>query len=217
MIISCVNTKGGVGKTTTAIHLAAMFNNYYLSEKTLLIDGDKQQSASSWAAWRQENGRVFRSPTTVCLFEKAILSEGKKIAEDYRYTIVDVGGRDSIGLRSSLLIANLAIIPIGASSLDACAMTDLLEIIDLAKEFNPDLLVRVLLTRIDNRTTDTQKMSQHLKEEGLTVLKTHICERVAYRRAISDGRIVQEYNKDPHATIEMNSLFDEVQEIYVSR
>ena len=52
MIYAVVNTKGGVGKTTTAVHLATMLSR--LGE-TLLIDGDPQASAASWAAWRRDN------------------------------------------------------------------------------------------------------------------------------------------------------------------
>ncbi|MEP9781904.1 ParA family protein, partial [Xanthomonas euvesicatoria] len=51
MVFACVNTKGGVGKTTTAVHLAVMLAR---QGKTLLIDGDPQASAASWAAWRRE-------------------------------------------------------------------------------------------------------------------------------------------------------------------
>ena len=72
-VYAVVNTKGGVGKTTTAVHLATMLAR---TSKTLLIDGDPQASAASWAAWRRDNDRVT-SPTTTCLTGKAILSEGK--------------------------------------------------------------------------------------------------------------------------------------------
>ena len=201
-----VNTKGGVGKTTTAVHLATMLAR---TSKTLLIDGDPQASAASWAAWRRETEHKT-SPTTTCLTGKAILSEGKSLAAGFDNTVVDAGGRDSSGLRSSLLLASVAIIPVGASNLDAAAMTDLLEVVELAKEYNPDLIVRVLLARVDPRTKDTGEMIEFLKEQNLNLLNTRVCERVAYRRAIGEGAIVHEIGKDRHAIEEMDAFLEEV-------
>ena len=197
MLYAVVNTKGGVGKTTTAVHLATMLAR---TDRTLLIDGDPQASSASWAVWRREANRE-PSPTTTCLTGKAILSEGKALAEGFTHTVVDAGGRDSVGLRSSLLLAHQAIVP---------AMTDLLEVIEMAKDYNPSLQVRVLLTRIDPRTKDTAEMLGFLQEQKLLVLATRVCERVAYRRAIGEGAIVQELGKDPAASHEMEALLAEV-------
>ena len=206
MIYAVVNTKGGVGKTTTAVHLATLFATHGSS---LLIDGDPQASAASWAAWRRDAERS-PSPTTTCLSGKAILAEGKTLAEAFTNTVVDAGGRDSVGLRSALLLAQRAIVPVGASNLDAAAMTDLMEVIELAKDYNPDLDVRVLLTRIDPRTKDTTEMMAFLEEQKLRVLKTQVCERVAYRRAIGEGAIVSELGRDQQAIHEIAAFFDEV-------
>lgn len=209
MIYSIVNTKGGVGKTTTAVHLAAMLARI---SKTLLIDGDPQASAASWAAWRRDNPEYSPSPTTTCLAGKAILVEGKPLAEGFDNVVVDAGGRDSVGLRSALLLAQKAIIPIGASDLDAAAMSDVMEIIELARDYNPELDVRVLLTRIDSRTKDTADMLNFLNEQKLTVLPTKICERVAFRRAVGDGAIVQELGRDQSAIAEIEAFFMEIQQ-----
>lgn len=206
MIYAVVNTKGGVGKTTTAVHLATMLAR---QGATLLIDGDPQASAASWAAWRRDAG-LNPSPTTTCLTGKAIMQEGKNLAAGFVSTVVDAGGRDSVGLRSALLLAQRAIIPVGASNLDAAAMTDLLEIIEMAKDYNPDLDVRVLLTRVDTRTKDAADMLEFLQEQQLPVLAARVCERVAYRRAVGEGAIVQEQNKDAQAIHEMESFFSEV-------
>lgn len=208
-IFAVVNTKGGVGKTTTAVHLAVMLARH---GKTLLIDGDPQASAASWAAWRRENPEYDPSPTTTCLAGKAIFSEGKQLAGGFSHVVVDAGGRDSVGLRSALLLAQRAIIPVGASNLDAAAMTDLLTVVELARDYNPELDVRVLLARVDPRTKDAAEMLEFLSEQELTVLPTKICERVAFRRAIGEGATVHELGKDQAAINEMEAFFREVME-----
>jgi chromosome partitioning protein len=208
MIYAVVNTKGGVGKTTTAVHLATMLAR---SGKTLLIDGDPQASAASWAAWRRDNPEYDPSPTTTCLAGKAILTEGKQLAAGFEHVVVDAGGRDSIGLRSALLLAQKAIIPIGASNLDAAALTDLMTVVELARDYNSGLDVRVLLTRVDPRTKDAAEMLNFLAEQKLVVLPTHVCERVAFRRAIGEGAIVQELGRDQAAIAEIEAFFREIQ------
>jgi chromosome partitioning protein len=91
-------------------------------------------------------------------------------------------------------------------------MTDLLEIVDIAKDFNPDLRIRVLLSRVSPQpqVKDADRMYDFLLESELTVLKARICERVAYRRCIGEGAVVTEWKKDQHAIAEMNEFIQEV-------
>lgn len=206
MKIGIVNTKGGVGKSTIAVHLAAMLTS---RAPTLLIDGDPQGSAVSWAAWRREADRK-PSPTTIVLTGRAVFDEGKHLAQNYKNTVIDAGGRDSASLRGALLLADLAIVPVGASNLDAAAMTDLLEIVELAKDYNRELRVKVLMMRIDPRTRDTGEMLDYLRENQLDVLNARVCERVAFRRAIGEGATVAEIGRDHLAMQEMDALFVEV-------
>ena len=161
MIYAVVNTKGGVGKTTTAVHLAGM-----LAQKgsTLLIDGDPQASAASWAAWRREAGRS-PSPTTIVLAGKAILTEGKNLATNYEHAVIDAGGRDSPGMRAALLLADRAIIPIGASNLDAAAMDDLLAIVEEAKTRATEEGAKIVAAARAEAEQQTVKAREALREQ----------------------------------------------------
>ena len=201
MIYAIVNTKGGVGKSTTAVHLATMLAR---TRKTLLIDGDPQATSAAWSAWRQETEKHQPSATTICLQGKAVLTEGKKLEADYDDVVIDAGGRDNVALRSALLLAERVIIPIGASSFDTAALTDLMTIVEIAKEFKPDLDIRILLSRVDARVKETAEMVEYLHSEELTLLPTFICERVAYRRSTKEGATVQELAKDKAAITEMD-------------
>ena len=89
-------------------------------------------------------------------------------------------------------------------------MTDLLTVVELAHDFNPNLKVRVLLSRIDPRTKDASEMIEFLEEQKLDVLQSKICERVAFRRAIGEGGTVFEMKKDQIAIAEIESFYSEV-------
>lgn len=206
MIVSIINTKGGVGKTTIAIHIASLLSR---TGPTLLIDGDLQASAASWAAWRRET-EYSPSPVTVCLIGKAVFNEGKTLCTNYQYTVVDAGGRDSHAFRSALLLADVSIVPIGASSLDTSALTDVLTVVDEAKDFNPKVRVKALMNRIDTRTKDTSDLQAFLKEHHIPVFNTRVCERVAFRRSVNQGCIVHEFGKDPAAIAEIDNLMREI-------
>lgn len=112
-------------------------------------------------------------------------------------------------MRAAMVLADTAIVPVGASQLDAAAITDVLAIVDMARDHNPALRVRVLLNRIDVRTRDTAEMLSFLLAQDLDVMRAVIAERVAYRRAVGEGWTVSEYGRDRAATSEIEAFVSE--------
>lgn len=207
MIYAVVYSKGGVTKTTTAVHLATHFAQ---RSPTLLIDGDPQESAATWAGWRAEvPGRL--SPVTVCLRGKAIFDQGQEIARQYENTVIDAGGRDGAGLRNALLLAQRVIVPVGASGLDAAVLAPFLEVVDAARDWNRNLEIRAVVSRLDPRSKD-DGLRDFLAEHGVKVFRQTIHERKVYPRATGDGLTVEEVRpRVAAATHEMRKLYDEIE------
>ncbi|WP_282287973.1 AAA family ATPase [Pseudomonas sp. PS02302] len=191
-VYAVINGKGGVGKTTTAVHMAA-----FLSTKgpTLLIDADPKPTAAVWAAWRRDCTILppeAKSPTTVRLLGRAVYDEGKQLKGSYDYVVVDVGAQDTTSGRNALLLADEAILPIGASDFDTASLEDTTQLIEMVKGFNEHLKVTALATRIDTKTRDAEDLINFLVDSEIKVFTNMVCERKAYRKATGLGMAVWE-------------------------
>ena len=111
---------------------------------------------------------------------------------------------------SALILADLAIIPIGASMFDHSALVDLLEVIEMAYDYNPKLIVQLLMTRLNPRSKDNVELLAFLKENHLKILTTILFERVEYRRATREGMTVIESKRDMAASLELTNLKEEI-------
>lgn len=202
-----VYLKGGVGKTTIAVHLATHFAK---TRKTLLIDGDPQESSASWAAWRREVTNLT-SPVTVRLRGNAIFDEGQALQESYDDVVIDAGGRDGAGLRNTLLLADKLIVPMGNSGLDAAVLEEFLERVEEARSFNRNLELRIVLTRIDTRSSH-KDLINFLKKKGINTFQQTIGERRIYPKAMSEGLTADEFRpRTAAATHELKCFYAEVE------
>lgn len=207
MIYLIANTKGGVGKTTVAVNLAAWFASR--GRRTLLIDTDKQASAASWASWRRDNDVLYH-PRTVMLRDAAVLQEGKPMSADYDETVIDAGGHDNPGMRYAMLFAERLIVPIPHSSFDSAAWDDMRQIIVTARINNPNLRVSVLLNRIHASRKAPVDLEKFVRDSGFELCRVQLPERVAFVHASDEGLAVFERRTDPDLSEKVHQLFEEI-------
>lgn len=203
MIVSFVNQKGGVGKTTSAINFAASLKrkNY----KLLLIDADPQGSATQWHAVENNTAfEVLHHP------EPITKDEIEALSQEYDYLVIDAPPASSDITKSILTVAELSIVPLSPSSLDIWSCKGTLEMIDTAREENPDLDVKLLINRKIPGTRVGREARQSLGIFDMDILDTELCQRVAYIDAMTSGVSVMQYAPGSKAAGEIEDLCEEV-------
>ena len=149
MIVLVGGEKGGVGKTTLAVNLAAM--RARAGHDVLLVDADKQASANLWASIRDQE-KV--APPVRCVQKrgKGLAADVRDLATRYEDIVIDAGGQDSVELRAAMTIAALAIFPIQPSLFDAATLETLAELVALGRVRSDSFAgLRALLTPSDRR------------------------------------------------------------------
>ena len=203
--------KGGTGKTTLAVNLAAM--RALQGRDVLVIDTDIQASASYWAQTRDEAGV---KPRVACIqkFGKGLQTEVRDLATRYQDLVIDAGGRDSVELRSALVVAERVYIPIQPSQFDIWTLGRMDDLVKTAQGFNPDLQAWVVISRASTNPSVsevTEAQSLLADFEHLSLSPAVIRDRIVYRKAARDGLSVEEQKPtDPKALDEMQALFQEV-------
>ena len=181
-------SKGGAGKTTLAVNVAAS-----LPGKVLLLDADPQQSAVKWADSASDGVSL---PMSVMAYSgERIHREVQKLLEEFDWIVIDTPPSAlavSTVTRSALLAADLAVVPVIPSPLDiweAMSIRDLLdEINDLREGARVERLeTRLLINRLKPRTTFGAEISDALDNISIPVCETSIREREAYKHAALDG------------------------------
>ncbi len=211
-LIIVTNQKGGAGKTTAAVHLAgtAVRRGY----KTLLIDADKQGTATKWVAQAEEGQPHKIRVMGLAMAEAKIAQEVKQYIDDYDIIFVDCPPSvDSPIPQVMLMIADLAIVPIVPKPGDLWASTDLLELAERASAMNPELQVRLLGSNVIANLAMTKHSlaSMATMRDSAPLFKARLHQRTAYVEAMLTGDSVHYFGSSAKAAIaEVESLFSEI-------
>ena len=208
MIVLIGSRKGGCGKSTIAVNVAAELAAQ--GHEVALVDTDHQRTAATWARDREEYGNLMKIHCEERYenISNALLDLGDR----YQYVVVDAAGRDSREWRTGMAVADLLIVPFRPSQIDLDVLPHLNDVVVQAKQLNGKLIVRALLTMVPT--------NPHIREvkEALEILKDYpaiapltslVRDRKVYRDAMSKGRGVGEM-RNPKARQEIHQLMKEL-------
>jgi len=179
-LISVGNDKGGVGKTVTALHLAALLA---ARGRTLLVDSDRNRSASDWVAAGPGLG-----------FESIHLDDLTESLSDYAFVVVDTKG----GEESLLSLAQRSDFTVVPSKPEAVSLRVMMRTLKALK--SAGVAFKVLLTDVPSYpSTDGHDARGMLLEAGIPLFGAEIRSSAAFRKAMLEGVTVREIKRDARA------------------
>ena len=204
-IIAVINQKGGTGKTTLALNLAAGLAR---RGSTHLIDADPQRSITQWVGM---GGGSSGLPGVAQLGSNpaAVLA---KLARSHRYVVVDcpptVQGE---AVAAIMRVAHLALIPVLPSPIDLWASVDMAVAVNEAKQNNPGLRACLVLNQLESRNALSRDMREAVAEFDVPVLAAGMQRRAAYRSAAVEGLSVYGVGKrGQQAVADIEAIIEEV-------
>lgn len=196
-IIAIVSQKGGAGKTTLAVHLAA--RAAHDGKQAVIVDLDPQATASSWGDWRGgDNPVVVAAPHTRL---EATLAEAAKSGVDL--VIIDTPPSADAAAVAAARSADLVLIPTRASAFDLHAIKTTGELMKIAQK-----PAYVVLNAVPPRSASLiDDAAEVVRSLSLGLAPACLVDRAAFRHAVINGQTAVEFEPSSKAAEEVHLLY----------
>ena len=206
MIIGVLNQKGGVGKTTLSVNIAAALA--HSGARVLLIDADPQGSSLDWSAAR-EGDPIF---SVVGLPRASVHKEIGQVGQGYDHIIIDGPPRVTDLARSAIMASDLVLIPVQPSPYDVWAADEVVKLIQEATVYKENLKSAFVVNRKIANTAIGRDVGEALAAYEMPILTSTVTQRVIYAEASAQGKAVFEIDTAGPAAAEIAALVAEILE-----
>lgn len=195
--VAIISQKGGAGKTTLAIHLAAAAQA--AGRVALIVDTDPQATASQWASWRTDAPpEVIDSPPPRLAAKVAAAS-----GQGADFIVIDTPPHADSAARAAVEVADLVLIPCRPSAFDLSAIQTTAKLVQLLKK--PAFVV--FTAGSPNAPRIYAEAGELIDSFGTPPCPVLVPDRAAYRHASAEGRSVMESEPSGKAADEIRDLY----------
>lgn len=202
-VISFLNGKGGVGKTTTSINIATCLARQ--GHKVVMVDTDPQGSISNWY---DESKCQFDLAEAAS--EKEVYTVRKQLKE-YDYVVIDGAAAISAISSAAVMVSDLVLIPVTPSPLDFAACGAILAVVEARENLQP-VIARFLITKKVASAKMLEVLKASIADTGVPALRTGTTQRQVYVRTMMDGGTVFD-TTDGNAKGEIEIMTKEITEL----
>jgi chromosome partitioning protein len=208
-VICLLNQKGGVGKTTLALNIAASFA--LAGEAVLYVDADPQANALDWSAVRQQPP-LFN---VVAMPRNTLHTQLPTLGANYAWTFIDGPPLAGEVAKSAIIASDLIIIPLQPSGADKWSTQKILDLITEARFYKPNLKAVITVNRKIGSTAIGKHFGREFQADypDFPVMHTEIGQYVAFTEALTTGSTVLEMEPKGHAARQISELVYELKEV----
>ena len=200
MILGVLSQKGGVGKTTLSLNIAA--HHAMQGRRVLVVDADPQGSALTWSTMR-ERPPLF---PVVGMAKPSLHRDLPTIAADYDLTVIDGAPRVNDLGRAAILASDLVLIPVQPSPFDVWAADDTVQLVREAQQFKEGLSAAFVINRKIVNTAIGRDVALAFADAPYPVLSATVSQRVVFAESAGQGLAVCEVAPTGDAAREIADL-----------